>query len=149
MDSLIPLRPPRLSQDGLSLIEVVVSVVLLSLVGIGFALSLGLGQGEIVDEGYRRMALTLAEEQIERLKALNYNDAALSAGAYPVTVLHQDTVTLDDRGTVSTTDDLTGTRSWRVSEMNGVGSYKWVALTLSWTTGGQTHSVALDTYIAQ
>lgn len=143
-DGLTPTRPTAFSQEGLSLIEILVSIVLLSLVGIAFALSLGTGQEEIVDDGYRRMALTLTEEKMEELKALKYDDPHLATDA-----LHQDPVTLDDRGTVDIADDLTGTRSWTVTEIAGNNSYKRIALTLAWSAGGQTHTVALDTFVAQ
>lgn len=122
-----------------TLVEILVSIVLLSLIGVAFALSLGVGQGEIVDGGYRRMALTRAEEKMEVLKALGYAD--LAGG--------DDTVTLDDRGTVDIADDLTGTRSWTVTEIAGSNSYKRIALKLKWFAGGRTHTVALDTFVAQ
>lgn len=143
-DRLTPNEPWRSSQAGLSLIEILVSIVLLSLVGVAFAMSLGAGQEEIVDDGYRRMALTLAEEKMEQLKALGYNDPNLGVG-----VTHQETVTLEDRGTESTADDLKATRSWTVTEMAGTDSYKQISLTLSWTTWGRMNTVTMDTFVAQ
>jgi len=71
---------PYKSQDGFSLIEVLIALVILAMVILGGGLYFFYGRLGINREGYRRAALELASQRLEELKAAKWNDIAPQSG---------------------------------------------------------------------
>lgn len=65
---------PHNSQDGFSLIEVLIALVILVIVILGGGLYFFYGRLGINREGYRRAALELASQRLEELKAAKYSE---------------------------------------------------------------------------
>ncbi len=61
------------NNDGMTLVEVVVSIVILAVLAIGGASSAHMSRRTIVVQRNRREALGLAHERLERLRAIHYN----------------------------------------------------------------------------
>jgi len=71
---------PHTSEDGFSLIEVLIALVILVMVILGGGLYFFYGRLGINREGYRRVALELASQRLEELKAAKWNDIAPQSG---------------------------------------------------------------------
>lgn len=65
-------------QSGVALLEVLVSSMIVSIAVVGVALMFATGQAYITAEGDNRVALFLAQQKIEQLRALSY--AGLNTG---------------------------------------------------------------------
>lgn len=65
-------------QAGFSLIEVLVTALILATAIVGLTLMLSRGQAYVVDEGATRIALYLAEEKIEKLRGLGLGGASVA-----------------------------------------------------------------------
>jgi len=77
-----PQRLRLASEAGLSLVEMLVALVMVTIVSLG-ASQLVLSSAEIVrDAGYTTTASMLAMEKIEELQQLDYDDDLLAAGEY-------------------------------------------------------------------
>jgi len=90
-------------------------------------------------EASRQKADAVALAVLEEIMALDYNDLLL-ADTPPGTGTSYNypgnPVTIDDRGTSDSGDDLTGNISWVVLQENdpdGGGEYKTITVTLRWT----------------
>lgn len=64
---------PHNSENGFSLIEVLIALVILVIVILGGGLYFFYGRLGINREGYRRAALELASQRLEKLKAADYS----------------------------------------------------------------------------
>ena len=73
---------PHRSEDGFSLIEVIIALVILVIVILGGGLYFFYGRLGINREGYRRAALELASQRLEKLKGANWDDIAPESGEY-------------------------------------------------------------------
>ncbi|HEV8437144.1 MAG TPA: hypothetical protein VGT40_03525 [Methylomirabilota bacterium] len=69
---------------GIALLEVLVSGVVMAVAVIGLALMFGLGQSLAVAQGDERLALYLAEQKLEQLRALGF--AAVAVGSQTETL---------------------------------------------------------------
>ena len=65
---------PHRSEDGFSLIEVSIALVILVIVILGGGLYFFYGRLGINREGYRRAALELASQRLEEVKAADYSE---------------------------------------------------------------------------
>lgn len=68
---------PHTLEDGFSLIEVLIALVILVIVILGGGLYFFYGRLGINREGYRRVALVVTSQRLEQLKAANYLEIAL------------------------------------------------------------------------
>jgi len=68
---------PHTLEDGFSLIEVLIALVILVIVILGGGLYFFYGRLGINREGYRRAALVITSQRLEQLKAANYLEIAL------------------------------------------------------------------------
>jgi len=68
------------SEDGFSLIEVLIALLILVIVILGGGLYFFYGRLGINREGYRRAALELSSQRLEELKAAIWNDIAPQSG---------------------------------------------------------------------
>lgn len=71
---------PHTLEDGFSLIEVLIALVILVIVILGGGLYFFYGRLGINREGYRRAALVVTSQTLEKLKAANYGDIAPEDG---------------------------------------------------------------------
>ncbi len=100
---------PHKSEDGFSLIEVLIALLILVIVILGGGLYFFYGRLGINREGYRRAALELGSQRLEELKAANYDDIS---------------------GNNETTDNLpSGTITTQVQDQ---GDYKEITVTVTW-----------------
>ena len=73
---------PHNSENGFSLIEVLIALVILVIVILGGGLYFFYGRLGINREGYRRAALELASQKLEELEAVNYKAVNYKAVDY-------------------------------------------------------------------
>lgn len=75
------MRPECINdQRGIALTEIIVAGVILATVVIGIALMFSRGKGDIDWQGERRIALTLAQDMIERIKAGSFDGVSTFNG---------------------------------------------------------------------
>ena len=147
------------NQRGISLMEIMVSVVVLS-IAIVFLYHMLFGGRVLVEiEGERRMALKLAEHKIEELLYVGYGSSGpdddwtsvnLDVGTHPA----DGTVLIDDRGTGNAGDDLMGTMSWTVrdtsyTDVGATADCKVVRVTVEWPLSSSRESVSVATLIGR
>ena len=75
-----------MKQGGLTLVEIVISMLILSLVLLGIAGIFVVGKRYLMGAQYRQEALHFAREKIEELEAFDFDHANLFAGAYTETL---------------------------------------------------------------
>ena len=74
------------SEQGFTLIETSVALVVMMIGGLGIAAVFAYAIRNNTGARDRAAALAVAQQQLERLRNLSYDDAALNATAQPVTV---------------------------------------------------------------
>jgi prepilin-type N-terminal cleavage/methylation domain-containing protein len=145
------------NESGFSLIETLVAVIVFSIAIVFVWQMLWSGQTTVEYEGERRVALKLAEFKAEELKYAGYGSTGpdddwtslnLDIGTHPIDPV----VIMDDRGTVTTQDDLVGTMTWTVSDTSwnegGVDvDAKVVDIELVWPVGWDRDRVRLVTLV--
>ncbi len=116
------------SKRGMTLIEVVVAMLILSILIIGAHYHFVYGRGQIALRENYRAALQLAAQKLEELKADSYNDITVSKT--------QETLALGEYSCNRSTD------------VNDVSLYKKINVQIDWNQMGRDHNVSLDTFIA-
>lgn len=129
------LRPTLSRQAGFSLIEMLITIIVLA----SGLLAIGTMYGSIMNAStvakQQSLAAVLGEKKLEELRGTGY--AGVTGGA--------DTVTAASAGAGSTADY---SRSWSVTTASAY-SYKDVAITVSWTDSkNNTASIGLSTRIS-
>jgi prepilin-type N-terminal cleavage/methylation domain-containing protein len=107
-------------QCGFSLIEVMVASLLMVVGVIGTVYFFVAGQMDVEDAGMIRGALHCAQSKLADLQGLSSQNADLQGSPSPGAI-HLDAgnpITLDDRGTATTSDDLLGYRRWMVIDVD-------------------------------
>ncbi|MBM3307352.1 MAG: type II secretion system protein [Candidatus Eisenbacteria bacterium] len=146
-------------EAGMSLIEVMVAVIVFSIAIVFVYQMFWSGGSRVYQEGERRVALKMAERKIEELKYAGYASTGSDAdwtsvhmgvGSHPT----NPAVVLDDMGTVTTVDDLTGSMQWAVREttwasMGVTVRAKIVNLRLAWPQGAPRDRVRLVTLVGE
>jgi len=115
---------------GTSLIEIMVAIVVLAMIIIGGSALFSYSRGQIQLQKYSRMAVQLAAQKLEELKAGNYNDIAADSNDI------KEDIALDD---------FLCTRSTLIVD---TGLYKQVAVVVQWGSDNQKYEVSLNTFIA-
>ncbi|MBD3368115.1 MAG: prepilin-type N-terminal cleavage/methylation domain-containing protein [Candidatus Eisenbacteria bacterium] len=146
-------------QNGFSLIELVVAVVVFSIAIVFVYQMLFSGETTVAFEGERRIALRMAELKIEELKYAGYASTGVDSDWTSVDMTvgtHPDdpTVVLDDRGTDTTTDDLLGDLQWAVRDTSWSGGgvtvdAKLVVVTLDFPKDWNRDQVRLVTVVGE
>jgi type IV pilus assembly protein PilV len=122
-----PVRRPRARPGaGFTLVEVIVAIVLLGVGLMGLAALSTTVTRANVQSSSLTTATALAQERAERLRTEDYD--ALASG--------------NDSRVV---DNVTYTRSWVVTADDPEPGLKTVAIAVSWTTRGTTHTTRLTT----
>jgi prepilin-type N-terminal cleavage/methylation domain-containing protein len=108
------------AQEGFTLIEVLVASTLMAVAVIGTGYFFITGQVSVERQGYQRGAIHCAMTKIQELRGLRFAHEDLQGHASPG-LEHRDPgnpVTIDNRGTEGTEDDLTGFRRWIVIDVD-------------------------------
>lgn len=147
------------SENGYSLIEVTVAVIVFSIAIVFVYQMLFSGQTTVEFEGERRVALRMAELKMEELKYAGYGSEGSDADYTSVNMLEgthpeNPTVLLDDRATATPDDDLVGSMMWTVVETTYVDGAvlvdgKIVDLSITWPLEWERDSVRLVTLIGE
>jgi type IV pilus assembly protein PilV len=119
-------RPCGRRSAGFTLVEVIVAIVLLGVGLMGMAALSTTVTRANVQSSSLTTATALAQERAERLRTEDYD--ALASG--------------NDSRVV---DNVTYTRSWVVTADDPEPGLKTVAIAVSWTTRGTTHTTRLTT----
>jgi type IV pilus modification protein PilV len=131
MSSDAKLKRARLKlQAGISLIEVMASMVILSIGLLGAAQMIPLALAGVSQAGVRTNAVQAAQQQLDSLKSQEYSSAALTAGTYSQTV---DGYTL----------------SWTIRDDNPVPGSKRIDLNTSWQTVTGTQDATFSTCLSR
>ena len=118
------------SKKGTSLVEVMVAVLVFAIVVLACPFMFAFGRGEIKRQESHRIAVELAAQKLEALRACNYND-----------------IEQGDSNSVLSLNDLSYSRTTGIVTENG-GLYKRANVTVRWGPTGTEHSVILTTIIA-
>jgi len=71
------------SEEGFSLVELMVALIIIALVIVGGGMFFFHGRVNVIREAHRRAALLVASQRLEALKAANWDDIALDPTAIP------------------------------------------------------------------
>jgi len=120
-------------QKGFTLIEVMLSILILAIVMIGGAAFFTYGSSQLRMSKHSRLALELAGEQIENLRAVGFSGLA------------------DETENGLPLGDFTATRQTNVVGIDengdGIVDYKKVTVTVAWMEGSTPEAVNLVTLI--
>jgi len=118
------------SKKGTSLVEVMVAVFVFAIVVLACPFMFAFGRGEIKRQESHRIAVELAAQKLEELRACNYND-----------------IEQGDSNSVLSLNALSYSRTTEIVTENG-GLHKRANVTVRWGPTGTEHSVILTTIIA-
>ncbi|MCM8783986.1 MAG: PT domain-containing protein [Candidatus Omnitrophica bacterium] len=131
-----------IEREGFGLVEVMVSVLLLTLITGGTLLVLGVPEKVISEMGRRRQAINFCQDTLEDLISKHSSDPSFFNSAELAPGTHRSELppsTLKDR--------FSGTREYTVEDLEG-GVYKKITVKTSWIAGGKTGSKTLVTLLA-
>ena len=117
----------RNSEKGTSLVEVMVAILVLALVILGGFFLFSYGRGQIDVQKNYRVAVQLAAQKLEELKAGNYNDI--------------------EEGETQEYLSLGNLSCGRSIATENVGLCKKVEVSVSWQQMNKQHNVSLATFI--
>jgi type IV pilus modification protein PilV len=125
-------RPEHKRRDdrGFSLIEVMIAMTFLAIGLLAVAQMIPMGLSGVTQARVRTNAVQAAQERMDMLRAAEFEDASLTAGAYSET-------------------DGKYTLDWTITDNTPAPKVKRVDLVASWPNFSGTQSVALTTYIAK
>jgi prepilin-type N-terminal cleavage/methylation domain-containing protein len=147
------------NERGISLMEVMVSVVVFSIAIVFLYQMLFSGRMQVEFEGERRVATKAAELKVEELKYAGYGSSGpdadwtsvnMDVGTHP----GDPRIVLDDRGNDDDGDDLAGNIEWTVTDTSWTESgitteAKVVYLTIVWPEDWERDEVEIVTLVAK
>lgn len=71
-------QPPNQSQAGFTLLETVISMVLMAIVGLGVASMFAYAASNTASAADREMATAVAQQRMEQLKSVEFTDSSLN-----------------------------------------------------------------------
>lgn len=145
------------NNSGVSLIEVLISVIVLGIVVVPIFDSFVVGRTLTSHRGERRMALRLVERKTEQLMNAGYGSAGsdanvesrnLTVGTHPT----DPSIVVNTRGDADVTNDVVGSLRWTVAPVmwSSPGDSvraKTVEVKLSWPAQSPRDSVSVTTLI--
>ena len=132
------MRTQKNMSNGLTIFEVVVSMVIVGFVLVGMIQLYSLGAVQSSITRHKLMAVNLAQAEIESLISASYE--SINPGNYPVTK----TVKIDTGKTTADTDDINGTMVTNIIPISE--GYK-VRVTVSWNDYYGAMSEVMETII--
>ena len=147
------------SNSGMTMVEVLVSVIVLAVLVVPLADVLVVGRTFTSHRGEKRMAVRLVERKVEQLMGAGYastgpDDDILSTnmtvGAHPTTP----TIVVNTRGDADNSNDVFGDLTWNVTrDVYAAGGdsvrRKLVEVSLRWPSGAPRDSVSVRTVMAE
>jgi len=131
---------PYNSENGFTLVEVLVALFIIALVILGGGMFFFYGRVTIVREAHRRAAVLVASQRLEELKGADYSGIAIgSFGPEPVDV--------DNLSKDSATPPTMVTVVQYVPDGSSSEAYKKVTVTINWVDS-RSNSVSSTTLIA-
>ena len=141
------------NSTGSTIIEVLISVVILGIVIVPVFDGLLSGRMMAARRGEERMAVRLIERKIEQLMAAGYGSTGddsdissvdVSSGTHP----SDPVIVLNTRGNSDASDDVLGSLDWQVQDVNwtspGDNVYaKTITVQLTWPNGAPRNSVSV------
>ncbi|MFH1690363.1 MAG: prepilin-type N-terminal cleavage/methylation domain-containing protein [Candidatus Eisenbacteria bacterium] len=148
---------PLGNNSGLTMIEILVSIIVLAVLVVPLADSLVVGRTFTAHRGEKRMALRLVERKAEQLMAAGYASAGpdnnilstnMAVGAHPISP----SIVVNTRGDTDNSNDVFGDLNWYVSrDAYAAGSdsvrRKIVEIRLRWPSGAPRDSVSVMTLV--
>ncbi|MBU1853488.1 MAG: prepilin-type N-terminal cleavage/methylation domain-containing protein [Candidatus Omnitrophica bacterium] len=135
----------KINKRGITLIEVLVSIFIVSFMLVGMMRLYALGQIQSVITKHKIMAINLAQAEIENLKNTGYEAItpllSTSPPIYPLT----QTVIIDTGEIAATTDDINGAM---VTDISSISEGYKVIVTVSWTDYYGVITEVLESIIA-
>ena len=125
-------------QRGFSLVEVVISILIISFLVVTIFALYSYSLKLVSEDRYKTQAITLAEQRMELIKNLPYNDLGTVSGIPPGTILQNENVVFNQAGYAVNTqiiyfdDSADGILGVDPSELSGT-DYKKIKITVSWT----------------
>jgi len=153
-----PRRPLlRGNQSGLTMIEILVSLIVLAVLVVPIVDALVVGRSFTAHRGEQRMALRLVERKIESLIAAGYGSSGSDANVSSVNLAPGSHPTAPDivvntRGDSDPNNDVFGDLTWNVTvdaySTAGDSVYrKLVTVKLAWPQGAYRDSIVASTVI--
>lgn len=118
----------RPNSEGFSLIEVMIAITFLGIGLLAVAQMIPLGMAGVTQARVRTNAVQSAQQKLDELRAAEFTDAALTAGAYSET-------------------DGKYTLDWTIADDTPVPGVKRLTMAASWPHHSGTKSVNLTTHI--
>jgi prepilin-type N-terminal cleavage/methylation domain-containing protein len=125
---------PRRTDEGFSLIELIIAMTFFGMLMLGFLSLFPLGMRSVQKSGKMSIASSLAQDEIERLKALPRTDPDLTAGTH-----------------VDAGNPIQGvySRAWSVTDDVPLAGMKSIDLAVSYTDNGIPRNVQISTYLSR
>ena len=148
-------------QSGLTIIEVLVSVVILAIVVAPMFDAVVRARVLVAHRGEERIALRLIERKVEQLLAVgaegagsdaNVSSTHMGSGSHPI----NSAITLVTRGDNDTSNDVLGDLTWTVTPVTWTdpfgtwddATYDQLVVTLAWPRGAHRDSVSISTIVS-
>ena len=123
----------KMNKKGITFIEVIVGILIFGLSLPAIFRGLFLAYDVVKKSSQRTSVIAKCQERIEDMKNTTYAD--ITSANFP-----NDQVTLDNHGTVSTSDDLIGNRTVSIVD-NTNPAFKSITVTVDWKSGKYNEEV--------
>lgn len=149
---------PHESEDGFSLVELMVALIIIALVIVGGGMFFFHGRVNVIREAHRRAALLVASQRLEALKAANWDDIALDPPSYQLYYITYSSGWVKNMSETKDTEvpvdnlsdgEMVTEAQWVDDDGAGGDSYDYleVTVTVEWTDN-TTNTVSLTSLIA-
>jgi len=154
-----------MNTKGVSLMELVIATVLVSAVVVSLALALPQASRSIVQTRQQTMAVSVAQNELEQIKSNLYDQLDTTdkdhAGAFAVSapcdcaqvdysaLLSKNVIASRVSYTVGTCVSFVNPVTWTPQCLPNDLGYKNITVHVSWSLGGQTHTVTRRTIVSR
>jgi prepilin-type N-terminal cleavage/methylation domain-containing protein len=127
------MNPPN-SNRGFSLVELTIAITFFGILMLGFLMTFPLGYRTVQKSEKLTIATSYAQDELERLKTLVWNDPDLAAGT------HFD---------ASNPIDGLYNRVWTVTENSPIAGMTTIDMDVTYTDNGIPRNIQVTTYLAR
>lgn len=132
------------AKKGFSLVEVLVSLLIISLIAVASLRTYIMANELSYIEGIRASAIYLAQETLERALADDFDDVVIG-DQYPE---NMQGILVDSRGTTDPSDDIIGSQTIQINDWSDTErQQKEVIVTIGYTFNGTPYSEELVTWV--